>query len=181
MEIYKFTAKDNKGDTVSLNDYAGKVLLIVNTATQCGFTPQYSDLQALYAEFADQGFVVLDFPCNQFGGQAPGSDAEIASFCETKFGVTFPAFSKVEVNGENAHPLFKYLTGETSFGGFDSAHPIASVLEDMLGKADPDYGKKSDIKWNFTKFLIDRRGNIVQRFEPTTDIALIRDKVRELL
>ena len=157
MDIYDFTVKDSKGRDVSLSDYRGKVLLIVNTATGCGFTPQYEGLEKLYREFKDQGFEVLDFPCNQFLNQAPGSDEEIASFCTLKYDTTFPRFRKVEVNGESASPLFKWLKDRK--GG-------------IFGKA---------IKWNFTKFLVDRHGNVVGRYAPTTPPAKLEGAIRKLL
>lgn len=181
MNIYSFKAKDTKGQEVSLKDYEGKVVLIVNTATGCGFTPQYEDLEKLYKEYKDQGFVILDFPCNQFGQQAPGTDEEIVSFCTTNYGVSFPQFSKIEVNDEGAHPLFKFLKEQKTFAGFDPAHTLTPVLEKMLGESDPDYKSKSAIKWNFTKFLIDRKGNVVERFEPTEDMKIVGKKIVELL
>lgn len=181
MNIYDFVVRNNYGEQVCLDEYKGKVLLIMNSATKCGFTPQYDELQDLYEKFADEGFVILDFPCNQFGNQAPGTDAEIASFCDLTYGISFPTFSKIEVNGDNAAPLFKYLVGEKGFAGFDPEHQLTPTLEKMLSQADPDFKNKPDIKWNFTKFLIDRNGNVIERFEPTTDIFTIEDKVRGLL
>ncbi|MDF2543208.1 MAG: Glutathione peroxidase [Herbinix sp.] len=181
MSIYDFKAVNKYGEEVSLHDYEGKVVLIQNSATQCGFTPQYDDLQDLYEKYADEGFVILDFPCNQFGHQAPGSDEEIATFCDSHFGITFPMFSKIEVNGENAHPLFKYLVSEKGFAGFDEDHQLTVKLDAMLSNADPDYKNKPSIKWNFTKFLIDKDGTVVERFEPTTPIYEIEDRIKELL
>lgn len=181
MGIYDFQVKDVYGDEVDLKKYEGKVLLIVNTATECGFTPQYDDLQDLYEKYGDEGFEVLDFPCNQFGNQAPGSDAEIASFCDARFGLTFSRFAKIDVNGENAAPLYKYLVLQKGFAGFDPSHELTPVLDGMLSGADPDYQKKPDIKWNFTKFLVDRGGNVVERFEPTEDMGYVESKIKELL
>lgn len=181
MNLYEFIAKNTKGEDVSLREYEGKVVLIVNTATGCGFTPQYEELEKLYEDYKDQGVVILDFPCNQFGHQAPGTDEEIVSFCSMNFGVKFPQFSKIEVNGEGAHPLFKFLQNEKAFAGFDANHPLTPILEDMFEKADPDFRTKPEIKWNFTKFLLDRNGNVVERFEPTTDSSVIEAKVKELL
>ncbi len=181
MNVYGFKVKDKHGDEVSLSEYQDKVLLIVNTATHCGFTPQYDALEDLYEKYADEGFVILDFPCNQFGNQAPGTDEEIYTFCESNYGVKFPTFSKLEVNGENAHPLFKYLVSQKGFAGFDEAHPITPRLVPKLLNDDPDYASKPDIKWNFTKFLIDRKGNVVERFEPTADMFIVGSKVKELL
>lgn len=144
MGLYDFSAKLNNGTDRSLSAYKGKVLLIVNTASECGFTPQYKGLQELYAKYHDRGLEVLGFPCDQFGHQEPGSDAEIQSFCELNYGVTFPIFSKIEVNGSGTHPLYKFLKNEK--GG-------------LLGDA---------IKWNFTKFLVDKQGTVVERFAPQT-------------
>ncbi|NLJ96605.1 MAG: glutathione peroxidase [Clostridiales bacterium] len=181
MKIYDFYVKDRNGKEINLDQYKGKVLLIINSATQCGFTPQYGDLQKLYDNYSNQGFAILDFPCNQFGNQAPGTVDEIQSFCELNFGVTFPIHSKIEVNGVNAHPLYKFLKDKHGFGGFDSEHPIASKLVEILSKEDPNYQNTSDIKWNFTKFLVDREGNVLERFEPTKDIKIIEKRIRELL
>jgi glutathione peroxidase len=181
MNIYDFKVKDRQGTEVSLSEYEGKVLLIINSATQCGFTPQYDALQDLYEKFRDEGLVLLDFPCNQFGHQAPGTDDEIYSFCDANYGITYPIFSKIEVNGENAHPLYKFLTSQKGFAGFDEGHKLTPVLDKMLSEEDPDYKNKPDIKWNFTKFLIDRKGNVVERFEPTEDLFIVEDKVKKLL
>ena len=178
--VLDFTVKDRKGNDVSLSEYKGKVLLIVNTATKCGFTPQYEELEALYKVYKDQGLEILDFPCNQFGNQAPGSEEEIHSFCTLNFGTEFPQFKKVEVNGENEHPLFTFLKKEKGFEGFNLEHPIGKLLDDMMKKADPDYASKPDIKWNFTKFLIDKEGNVVARYEPTHDIKLIEEDIKKL-
>ncbi|MBR6800629.1 MAG: glutathione peroxidase [Eubacteriaceae bacterium] len=180
MSIYDFKVTAQDGVEVPLSGYKGKVLLIVNTATGCGFTPQYSDLQKMYDEFHNNNFEILDFPCNQFGAQAPGTDEEIHTFCTTKYGTTFKQFSKVDVNGENAHDLFKYLTENTSFEGFDK-NMMGKMLEGMLEKAVPDFHTSSDIKWNFTKFLIDKEGNIVKRFEPMTDLKEIEKAIKEII
>lgn len=179
--VYQFTVKGRKGEDVSLADYKGKVLLIVNTATRCGFTPQYEGLEWMYAQHKDKGFEILDFPCNQFGQQAPGTDDEIHTFCVVKYNTAFPRFAKVDVNGDNAAPLFKFLTANTKFEGFSHDDKIAPLLEKMLGDADPDYAKKSDIKWNFTKFLIGRDGRIIRRFEPTAPLSAIETEVEKAL
>ena len=179
MNIYDFTVKAQDGSDVLLSDYKGKVLLVVNTATGCGFTPQYDELQDLYDEFKDKGLEILDFPCNQFGDQAPGDDEEIHSFCTGRYGITFPQFSKVEVNGEKAIPLFKWLTENTKFEGFGMS-PIGMMLSGVVKKNDKDYKKNGNIKWNFTKFLIDRNGEIVARFEPT-DMKSLKEKIEECL
>ena len=151
--IYDYTARDNKGNDVSLREYEGKVLLIVNTATKCGFTPQYEALEALYERYKDKGFVVLDFPCNQFFGQAPGSAEQIDSFCTLKYNTKFPRFAKIDVNGKNEDPLYTYLKEQ----------------------------KKGRIKWNFSKFLVDRSGNVVNRFSPTEKPESFEDKIVALL
>lgn len=179
MEIYDFKVRAQDGSEVSLADYRGKVLLIVNTATGCGFTPQYDELQKIYDELKDKGLEILDFPCNQFGSQAPGDDGEIHSFCTGRFGITFPQFSKVEVNGENAVPLFKWLTDNTEFQGFGKS-PMALMMNGIAKKMDKDYKNNGKIKWNFTKFLIDRNGRIVARFEPT-DMKNLKSKIEDCL
>ena len=179
MSIYDFSVKTRKGEDVSLSNYKGKVLLIVNTATGCGFTPQYKELQELYTEFKDQGFEILDFPCNQFANQAPGNNEEIHTFCTGRFGITFPQFAKIDVNGENAIPLYKWLTENTTFNGFGKS-PMGFVLSGVVKKSDKDYKNNGNIKWNFTKFLINRDGNIVERFEPT-DMKNLKAKIMKLL
>ena len=179
MSIYDFSVKTRKGEDVSLSNYKGKVLLIVNTATGCGFTPQYKELQELYTEFKDQGFEILDFPCNQFANQAPGNNEEIHTFCTGRFGITFPQFAKIDVNGENAIPLYKWLTENTTFNGFGKSS-MGFVLSGMVKKSDKDYKNNGNIKWNFTKFLINRDGNIVERFEPT-DMKNLKAKIMKLL
>ena len=155
--IYDFKALNNKGVEVDFADFKGKVLLIVNTASKCGFTPQYDGLEDLWKKYKDQGLVVIGFPCDQFAHQEPGSDAEIAEFCRLNHGVTFPLMSKIDVNGDNAHPIFKYLKSQTS---------------GLLGRS---------IKWNFTKFLISRKGNIIERFSPMTTPASLEAKIQSLL
>ena len=179
MSIYDYSFKTREGEEVSMAQYRGKVLLIVNTATGCGFTPQYDALQDLYDAHMKDGLEILDFPCNQFANQAPGSDEEIHDFCTGRFGITFPQFSKIDVNGENALPLFKYLTENTSFGGFSG--PMGLILKPIVKKMDPDYKNNGNIKWNFTKFLVDREGNIVERFEPTEDMKKVTEKVEAIL
>ncbi|SCP97649.1 glutathione peroxidase [Anaerobium acetethylicum] len=179
MGIYDYKVKNVSGEEVSLSSYAGKVVLIINSATRCGFTPQYAELEKIYEKYADQGLEILDFPCNQFANQAPESNEEIASFCNVQFGIRFPIFSKIDVNGENAEPLFTYLKSQQKFKGFDKKHPLSSVLIGMLGKINK--ANEDDIKWNFTKFLVDRQGNVVSRFEPTDDMELVEEKIKELL
>jgi glutathione peroxidase len=179
MNVYDFTVKDRKGSDISLMDYKGKVLLIVNTATGCGFTPQYEELQEIYEEFKDKGFEILDFPCNQFGEQAKGSDEEIHTFCTGRFGITFPQFARIDVNGDNAIPLFKWLTDNTKFNGFGKS-PMSLILSGVVKKQDKDYKNNGNVKWNFTKFLIDRNGEIVARFEPT-DMKKLKKAIEEIL
>jgi len=157
MSIHKFSAKLNNGKTQKLSDYQGKVLLIVNTASRCGFTPQYKGLQGLYAKFKKRGFELLAFPCDQFGHQEPGTDSEILTFCEVNYGVEFPLFAKIEVNGAGTHPLYKFLKSQK--GG-------------LLGDS---------IKWNFTKFLVDREGNVIERYAPLTTPQRIAPDIEKLL
>ena len=163
--IYDFSALSNEGEEVNFSDYKGKVLLVVNTASKCGFTPQYDGLEALYKKYKDQGLVVIGFPCDQFGHQEPGTNEEIAEFCRVNHGVTFPLMDKIDVNGENAHPIFQWLYSQKPFDGFGEGE-TAQFMDQMLSRQDPDYASNPDIKWNFTKFLIDRKGRVVARFEP---------------
>ena len=178
--IYNFTVKDRKGNDVSLKDYEGKVLLIVNTATGCGFTPHYEPLEAMYKELRDKGFEILDFPCNQFANQAPGSEEEIHEFCKMKFGTEFPQFAKIDVNGESADPLFAYLASEKPFEGFGKGLKNVA-LEKFTNANNKKFGDKAYIKWNFTKFLVDREGNVISRFEPTVDMAEVKAAVEAQL
>lgn len=181
MGVYDFTVKTNKGVEKKLGDYRGKVLLIVNTASKCGFTPQFEGLQKLYNAYKDRGLEILGFPCNQFAGQEPGSNDEVQTFCRLNYGVTFQIFEKGDVRGETAQPLFKYLTAQKKFNGFDESHPIAKPLMDALQKNFPEYLEGDGIKWNFTKFLVDREGNVIARYEPTTDPAAIAKDIEALL
>ena len=171
QSIYDFKVKDDVGQEVSLSDYKGKVLLIVNTATRCGFTPQYKELEALYEKYSKDGFEILDFPCNQFGEQAPGTIQEIHSFCTANFDIQFPQFDKIDVNGSNEHPLYTYLKAQKGFGGFDTNDQRGKFMDDMLRKRDADFDKKSDIKWNFTKFLVSCDGRVLKRYEPTDQMS----------
>ena len=179
--VYEFSVKDRKGKEVSLKEYANEVLLIVNTATKCGFTPQYEELEKLYEKYHAKGFEVLDFPCNQFGQQAPGTDESIHQFCKLTYGTEFPRFKKVKVNGDDADPLYKFLKEQKGFAGFDAAHPLAHVLDEILSKENPDYKESADIKWNFTKFLVNKRGQVVARFEPTESMENIANQIEEIL
>lgn len=158
MSVYQFTVKDITGTEVSLQEFAGQVLLIVNTASRCGFTPQYKELQQLYERYRNKGFSVLGFPCNQFGNQEPGTEKEISQFCSMNYGVSFPMFAKIDVNGANAHPLFTYLKEHAP-----------GVL-----------GTKA-IKWNFTKFLVDRKGHVVERFASNVSPLSLQDKIETIL
>jgi glutathione peroxidase len=162
MTIYDFTTKNNRGEDVSLSSYRGKVLLIVNTATKCGLTPQYEALEALYQKYKGRDFEVLDFPCNQFMKQAPGTDEDIQSFCTLKYDTTFPRFSKVDVNGKDAHPLFVWLKEQC---GEDEGDEKSKSFAKMTRVMKP-FAKSGDIKWNFGKFLIDRDGNVAGRYSP---------------
>ncbi len=181
MTLYDFTVKDTAGKDVSLADYRGKVLLIVNTATHCGFTPTYKDLEATYEKHKDQGFLVLDFPCNQFANQAPEAIDEINAFCSLNFGTTFPRFAKIEVNGPGAAPLYQYLTSQIGFHGFDPKHKLTPALTSANAKAHKDWDKTPSIKWNFTKFLVDRQGRVVARYEPTASFEIINEGIEEAL
>ena len=174
--IYDFTLTTGKGEQLSLSDYKGKVIMVVNTATGCGFTPHYEPLEAMYKELKDRGFEILDFPCNQFANQAPGSDGEIHEFCTLKFGTEFPQFKKIDVNGETADPLYAFLATEKPFAGFGKGLKNAALnkFADMNNKK---FGDKAYIKWNFTKFLIDREGRVIARFEPTVDMKEVREAV----
>ena len=179
--IYQFTVLDGNLDPVSLADYQGKVLLVVNTATQCGFTPQYTELQTLYDRYHAQGFEVLDFPCNQFGEQAPGSYDDIHAFCTDTYNITFPQMAKLDVNGDSAAALFVWLKSKASFGGFDTTDRIGAYLDRMFRAQDSLYDQSADIKWNFTKFLIGRDGSILARFEPTESMKSVAEKVKAAL
>lgn len=179
MKVYDFTVKAQDGTEISLADFKGKALLIVNTATGCGFTPQYTELQEMYEEFKNQGFEILDFPCNQFGEQTPGSDEEVHDFCTGRYGITFPQYSKIDVNGANAIPLYQWITANTTFAGFEG--PMGLLLKGIVKKMDKDYKNNGNIKWNFTKIVVDRNGEIVERFEPTADIKKVRAKLLEVL
>ena len=178
QSVFDFTVKDDVEQEVSLSDYKGKVLLIVNTATRCGFTPQYKELEALYEKYAKDDFEILDFPCNQFGEQAPGTILEIHQFCTANFDIQFPQFDKIDVNGTNEHPLYTYLKAQKGFGGFDINDQRGKFMDDMLRKRDADFDKKSDIKWNFTKFLVSRDGRVLKRYEPTDKISDIEADIQ---
>ena len=181
QSVYDFTVKDEAGEDVSLAAYKGKVLLIVNTATRCGFTPQYTELEALYEKYRGDGFEILDFPCNQFGQQAPGSIQEIHQFCTANFDIQFPQFDKIEVNGPAESPLYTYLKSQQGFGGFDLSDKTGKLLDDMFRKRDANYDQSADIKWNFTKFLVGRDGQVLKRYEPTDKISDIETAIVQAL
>lgn len=181
MNLHDYKVYNINNELIDLSKYKGKVVLVINTATECGFTPQYAPLEKIYKKFKDKGFEILDFPCNQFGEQAPGSIDEIHTFCTGRFGITFEQFAKIEVNGDNAIQLYKDLIANTKFKGFDKEHKITPILEDLLPKFDEDWDKKSTIKWNFTKFLFDRDGSLIERFEPTFDLQKVENKINSLL
>jgi len=174
----KVTAAD--GSEVSMADYKGKVVLVVNTATGCGFTPQYEPLEAMYEKYHEKGFEVIDVPCNQFAGQTPGTDEEIHQFCTLKYNTQFPQMKKADVNGEGAIELFKFLKSEKGFAGFGKGAK-ALAMSAMLKTIDKDYKNNPDIKWNFTKFLVDRQGNVAARFEPTAPMKAVAEAVAELI
>ncbi len=179
MAIYDYKVLDRKGNEVSMADFKGKVLLIVNTATGCGFTPQYKGLEELYQKYHDKGLEILDFPCDQFGHQAPGDDEEIHEFCQMKYNTSFDNFKKIEVNGENEIPLYTYLKSQKGFAGFTGIK--GALMNQVVGKMDPDFKNNANIKWNFTKFLVDREGNVIERFESTVEPKKIDEKIEKLL
>ena len=180
MAFYDFTLKDRFGNDFSLEAFRGKVVLVVNTATGCGFTPQYKPLEEMYEKYHEQGFEILDIPCNQFAGQTPGTDEEIHEFCTLRFNTQFAQMKKSDVNGENELPLYTWLKSQKGFEGFGKG-PMALAMSAMLKKLDKDYKNNPNIKWNFTKFLVDREGNVVARFEPTTNMAKVEEAVAALL
>ena len=181
MKLYDIEVQAMDGKPVSLGMYRQKVLLIVNTATACGFTVEYEALEALYQKYKGQGFVLLDFPCNQFKEQAPGTIEEIHQFCTLTYNTTFPRFAKILVNGKDEHPLYTYLKAEKGFSGFDTSHPKGNRMVEKMLSEDPDYEKDPSIKWNFTKFLIDRNGTVIARFEPTQSFEKIEASIKTLL
>ena len=180
MQIYDYSVLNAKGEEVSLRRYEGKVLLIVNTATGCGFTPQYKELEAMYEKYHDRGLEILDIPCNQFAGQTPVTDEEIHEFCTLRYNTQFPQMKKSDVNGENALPLYGYLKSQKGFEGFGKG-PTALAMGLMLKKLDKDYKNNPDIKWNFTKFLVSREGAVIARFEPTFDMKQVEAQVEAAL
>jgi len=180
MSIYDYTIPQPNGEELKLADFKNKVMLIVNTATGCGFTPQYEALEQIYEKYHDKGLEIIDIPCNQFGHQTPGTDDEVHEFCQLHYHTQFPQMKKSDVNGANELPLYTYLKAQKGFSGFGE-HKLASLLAKMLSEADPDWDKKPDIKWNFTKFLVNKNGEVVERFEPTIDMNDVEAKIAKLL
>lgn len=180
MNIYDYSVPTTKGEEFPLSELKGKVILIVNTATGCGFTPQYKELEEMYEKYHDKGLEIIDIPCNQFAGQTPGTDEEIHEFCTLRYNTKFPQMKKSEVNGEGALPLYKYLKSQKGFESFGSGAK-ALAMKVMLKKIDSDYKNNPEIKWNFTKFVVDREGNVVERFEPTHDMKKLDQCIMELL
>ena len=180
--IYDITVKDMKGNDVSLADYKGKVLLIVNVASKCGLTPQYEGLEALYLKYKDQGFEILAFPCNQFLGQEPGSNEEIQSFCSLTYNVTFPLFDKIDVNGEAESPLYTYLKKEAPFQGYpEGAEEVAAMLDEIHQQTGSGFNQGDAIRWNFGKFLVSKDGMTILRFEPMVTPDLLENDIQEIL
>lgn len=177
MTVYDFTVKNNQGQDVNLSQYKGKVLLIVNTATKCGLTPQYDGLEALYKKYKDRGFEILDFPSNQFLNQAPGTDEEINSFCTLNYGTTFPRFAKIDVNGDNTHPLYAWLKAQAPQ---DKGDADTLAFEEKVKPLSP-FKASGDIKWNFGKFLIDKQGNVYARYSPAYKPAQLQEDIEALL
>ncbi len=182
MCIYDIKVLTSEDTEFSLSELKGKVMLIVNTATHCGFTPHYDDLKDLHNKYHDKGLEILDFPCNQFGEQAKGTNEEIQEFCVLNFNTPYKLFAKIDVNGENQTPLFKFLKEQKGFEGFNNPeHRLNDLLDTKLREKDPNFDKNPDIKWNFTKFLVDREGKVVARFEPVVPMAEIESAILKLL
>lgn len=181
MSLYDLTAKNIDGIDVKLDTYKGNVLLIVNTASKCGFTPQYEDLQKLYSQYKDQGFEILGFPCNQFNAQEPGTSEETKAFCELNYGVSFPIFEKVDVNGVDAHPVFKHVKDAVQFEGIDLGNTTNKIIDKILMEKYPEYRIGNAIRWNFTKFLVDRNGNVIKRFESSVEPMDLAAHIKPLL
>ena len=180
MSFYDYSVTAPDGTEVRMSDFEGKVVLVVNTATGCGFTPQYKDIEDMFDKYHDQGLEILDIPCNQFAGQTPGTDEEIHEFCTLHYNTKFPQMKKSDVNGENQLPLYEYLKSQQGFKGFGKG-PAAIAMNVLLKKQDKNYKDNPDIKWNFTKFVVDREGNVVARFEPTAKMADVAKFVADLL
>lgn len=181
MSVYQFKVEKTNGEKVSLSDYKGKVVLIVNTASKCQFTPQFEDLQKLYEKYHNQGLEILGFPCNQFANQEPGTSEEAASFCKMNYGVSFPIFAKINVNGKDAHPLFQYLKKQAPFRGFDESNITEKLLKMKIADIHPEWVVGDEIKWNFTKFLINQNGLVVKRFEPSEEPIDFEKDIKKLI
>ena len=179
-EFYNYSVMNTKGEEISMSNYEGKVVLVVNTATGCGFTPHYKDLEDMYEKYHEKGLEIVDVPCNQFAGQTPGTDDEIHQFCTLRYNTQFPQMKKSDVNGENELPLFGYLKSQKGFEGFGKGSS-ALAMGIMLQKIDKDYKNNPEIKWNFTKFIVDRQGNVAARFEPTANMKEVRAFVETLI
>lgn len=180
MSVYDYSVTKRNGEELSMREFEGKVIVIVNTATGCGFTPQYEQLEEMYKNYHEAGLEIVDVPCNQFAGQTPGTDEEVHQFCTLKYKTEFDQMKKSDVNGENALPLFTYLKSQKGFEGFGKGVK-ALAMGAMLKKIDKDYKNNPDIKWNFTKFVVDRQGNVVKRFEPTASMDDLSNCVKSLL
>ena len=181
MSIYDFSVRQPSGERLPLFKYEGRPVLIVNTASKCQFTPQFDDLQKLYERYREQGLEIIGFPCNQFAEQEPGSSEEAESFCQINYGVKFPMFAKLDVNGDGAHPLYDYLKKAAPFKGFDESNINAKLLRAVITDKAPEWLLGNAIKWNFTKFLVDRKGDVAARFEPTDSVEDIRTAIEGLL
>lgn len=179
--LYDFEALTIEGEPVSLDMYKGDVLLVVNTASKCGFTPQFEDLQKLYSKYKDQGLKILGFPCNQFNAQEPGTNEEAAEFCQLNYGVEFPIFRKIDVNGPKAHPVFQFLKQAQPFEGFDETTMNGKLIKKIVSDKYPEWIVGNDIKWNFTKFLVNREGDILKRFEPTDEPMDFEQDIKAIL
>ncbi|MCR5416779.1 MAG: glutathione peroxidase [Pseudobutyrivibrio sp.] len=180
MGFYELTVEQTNGELLPMMDFQGKVVMVVNTATGCGFTPQYKDIESIYEKFHEKGLEIVDVPCNQFAGQTPGDDEEIHEFCQLHYNTQFPQMKKADVNGETAIELFKYLKSQKGFEGFGKGAK-ALAMSALLKKVDKDYKNNPEIKWNFTKFIIDRDGNVVARFEPTADMKDVEKCIASLI
>lgn len=181
MSIYNFSLTDIDSNPGTMKDFEGKVLLVVNTASKCGFTPQYEDLQKLYDRYKNQGLEILGFPSNQFKEQEPGNSEEVKNFCNINYGVNFPLFEKTDVRGPGAHPLFNHLVEKAPFEGFDTTNAMGKILKEITENQYPEFLNDNSIKWNFTKFLIDRNGKVIKRFEPIVAPLDIESDIESLL
>ncbi|MFE5322018.1 glutathione peroxidase [Paenibacillus sp. NPDC056579] len=179
--IYDFTVRKSNGNRIPLYEFEGKPVVIINTASKCTYTPQFADLQRLYDQYSSSGVEFIGFPCNQFGEQEPGTNQEAEAFCQINYGVKFPIFSKIEVNGLHAHPLFDYLKQAAPFKGFDETNINAKLLKMMITEKNPEWLSGNSIKWNFTKFLINKEGQVVERFEPSDEMDLLSRSIEAQL